>query len=175
MLVLAALLAGSDALAIQRPQSGPVLELGVGPGLGGAPAGFALAGQFSAGWWAGPYDEDYALGRFWSVLATGRVDWMSGSGALRVAPLVELRHGMDLFVVAPYYFAAAGPVLDLAGGATGGTLRVGGGIKLRRSRTVGLTARLGGGADYVDGALSASVGFTLGIGFSAPVRTRNSR
>ncbi|MEZ4322136.1 MAG: hypothetical protein R3F61_31985 [Myxococcota bacterium] len=171
MLVLTAFLACSDAHALQRIQSGPTLELGVGPALGGAPARFAVGGQLSAGWWVGPYDDDYALGRFWAVAVTGRVDLETATGAIRVAPLLELRRGMDLFVVAPHFFVAAGPVLTVTErSATGVTGRVGGGLKLRRTRKLGITARLGGGVDYVAQRLSPAVGLTFGVGWSSPVR-----
>ena len=171
MLVLAALLAGSDAHALQRPQSGPTLELGVGPALGGAPARFAVAGQVSAGWWAGPYDDDYALGRFWAAVATARVDVAPGTGDLRLTPLLELRRGMDLFVVAPHFFIAGGPVLGLGDPSTiGAAARIGGGLKLRRTPKLGFIARLAGGADFVGGTVAASVTLTLGVGWSAPVK-----
>jgi hypothetical protein len=170
MLVLAAFLACSDAHALQRVQSGPTLELGVGPALGGAPARFAVGGQLSAGWWVGPYDEDYALGRFWAVVVTTRADFETATGSFRLAPMLELRRGMDLFVVAPHFFVAAGPVLGVGDPTTVGvTGRVGGGLKLRRTPKLGFTARLGGGVDYLGGRLSPAVGLTLGVGWSSPV------
>lgn len=169
MIVLAAFLASSDALALQQVQSGPTLELGVGPALGGAPARFQVAGQVSAGWWVGPYDDEYALGRFWAVVATGRFDFEPASGGLRVTPLLELRRGMDLFVVAPHFFVAGGPVLDVTGGAPVGIAgRVGGGVKLRRTKRTGIIARLGGGVDYTAGTVAASVTLTFGVGWSSP-------
>ncbi|MCB9675561.1 MAG: hypothetical protein H6737_10620 [Alphaproteobacteria bacterium] len=171
MLVLAAVLACSDAHALQRVQSGPTLELGVGPALGGAPARFAVGGQLSAGWWVGPYDDDYALGRFWAVAVTGRADFEVVSGDLRIAPMLEIRRGMDLFVVAPHFFLAGGPVIGLGDPqAVGATGRIGGGVKLRRTPKLGFTARLGGGVDYLGGKVSPAVGLTIGAGWSSPVR-----
>jgi len=178
MLVLAAWLACSDAHALQRVQSGPTLELGVGPALGGAPAGFELAGQASVGWWFGPYDDDYALGRFWAAAITTRAGYTTSGGALTLTPLLELRRGMDLFVVAPHFLIAGGPVIGLGGPASGTPIgiagRVGGGLKLRRTPRTGFIARLAGGLDYTPGVgtLAASVTLTLGVGWSSPVGSK---
>jgi hypothetical protein len=165
MLLLA--LAVAPSLALQRPQSGPTIELGVGPAMGARPAGFAAAGQLSLGWWFGPYDDDYALGRFWAVAATGRIDVVTRDGSVRLAPMLEIRRGMDLFVLAPHGFIAAGPLL--ADGGVGVTARAGGGLKFRRTRKLGFTGRLEAGVDYLAGSYSPVVGLTLGGGWSSPV------
>lgn len=170
MLVLAASLAVPSAHALQRRQAGPTLELGVGPAMAARPVGFAGAGQLSLGWWVGPYDDDYALGRFWAVAVTGRVDVLPRDGSLRVAPLLEIRRGMDLIVLAPHAFVAGGPVLT--GDTLGWTARAGGGLKFRRTKTFGFTGRLEAGMDGVGAALSPVVGLTLGVGWSTPAKKR---
>ncbi len=168
MFALLALLVSSQASAdLQRPRSGPTLELGTGPALAGRPAGFALAGQGSAGWWFGTYDDDYALGRVWAVVATARVDYLTSRGQVRITPMLEVRRGMDLLVLAPHFFVAGGAVVD--DGSIGASARVGGGLKFRRTRRTGFIARLGAGADLVAGKIAPAVGLTLGVGWSSPV------
>ena len=175
MFAMAAIWLGSSAFALQEVQSGPTIELGVGPALGGRPARFALAGQASVGGWRGPYDDEYALGRFWAGVITTRVDWSPGErGDLRVTPLFELRRGMDLFVVAPHFFAAAGPVIGFEdSGQVGVAVRVGGGLKLRRSKRLGFIGRVAGGVDVVAGSVAPSLTVTLGGGWSSPVGRRD--
>ncbi len=173
MFAMAAIWLGSSAFALQDVQSGPTFELGVGPALGGRPARFAVAGQASVGWWRGPYDDEYALGRFWAGVVTTRVDWAPGDGDLRITPMFELRRGMDLFVVAPHFFAAAGPVFGFEDtGRTGVAVRFGGGVKLRRSKRLGIIGRLAGGVDIVAGNVAPSLTLTLGGGWSSPVGGR---
>lgn len=173
MLLLAALLAALPAHALQSRQSGPMLELGVGPAMAARPVGFAGAGQLSLGWWVGPYDDEYALGRFWALVVTGRIDALPRDGSVRIAPLLELRRGVDLFVLAPHGFVAAGPLIVADGGALGATGRVGGGLKFRRSKTLGFTGRLEAGADWVGGVVSPVVALTLGGGWSKPVKKKD--
>jgi hypothetical protein len=176
MFALAAIWMGSSAFALQEVQSGPTIELGIGPALGGRPARAALAGQVSVGWWRGPYDDEYALGRFWAGVVTTRIDWaFPDQPDLRITPMFELRRGMDLFVVAPHFFAAAGPVFGFEDvNRVGVAVRVGGGLKLRRSKHLGFIGRLAGGVDIVAGNISPSLTVTLGGGWSSPVGTRSS-
>lgn len=166
MLLLALSLAHAQTL--QQKQSGPTIEIGIGPSMVGPPVQFAVAGQLSLGWWFGPYDDSYALGRFNAVVLTQRLDWIPAGNTFRYAPQLELRRGMDLLAVAPHYAIAGGPLL--AGGTVGFTAQVGGGLKIRRSRRVGITARLMGGVDWLQGRFAPSITLTIGGGFSTPVQ-----
>ena len=158
----------TPAHALQHKQSGPILELGAGIGLAGLPVRTALAGQLSVGWWLGPYDDEYALGRFTALVITNQLDYLPATGELRVSPLVEFRRAMDLFVIAPHFFVAVGPVFT-TGLPPGIAARVGGGLKLRRTPKLGFIARLAGGVDYQAGALTPSLTFTVGGGYSSPL------
>ncbi|MCA9569522.1 MAG: hypothetical protein KC656_16865 [Myxococcales bacterium] len=168
MLVALAILS-APAHALQSPMSGPSLELGIGGGV--ASGGGAGSAHASLGWWFGRYDDEYALGRFTALLATPRVD--VGSRGPTLTGLVELRRAMDLFVVAPYWMLAAGPTIAEDG--LGVAVRGGGGVKLRRSRTLGLTARLEAGVDVVSARVRPAVVATVGGGWSAPLRKRAPR
>lgn len=169
MWLLSALLVPSAQGAMQKNRSGPTFELAVGPGMAGTPVRFAVAGQLTTGWWFGPYDDSYALGRFWALALTQRFDYLPSGGASRYAPMFEIRRGMDLFVIAPHLFLAGGPVVDLAApGRLGGTLRAGGGLKFRRTRRTGIVGRLEAGADLLGGAVSPVVAVTFGVGWSTP-------
>lgn len=163
MVVTLTLLA-SSAWALQSTQSGPLLELGVGGGLGSAQA--VGTGQLTLGWWRGRYDDDYALGRFTAFLVTQQLDL--GQQTTRYSPMAEVRRSVDLFVVAPWYGVAAGPLV--ANGTTGAAIRAVGGLKFRRSRKAGFTARLAGGLDVLDGRVHPAVALTLGVGWSSPIR-----
>lgn len=157
------------AQTLQSQQSGPTLELGVGPAMVGPPVRFAVAGQLSFGWWFGKYDDSYGLGRFTAVVAHQEFSWTPAGNRFRYTPLLELRRGMDLFVVAPHYLVAVGPVV--AGNQVGVAARVGGGLKLRRSRRMGFIGRLAGGVDWIGGRFAPAVTLTLGGGYSTPVQT----
>ena len=164
------LLLTAFAQTLQRQQSGPTLELGAGPALVGPPARFAIAGQLTAGWWFGKYDDSYGLGRFTALVAHQELTWTTSNGAFRYTPMLEFRRGMDLFVVAPHYLIAVGPVFA-PGTQVGLGARVGGGLKLRRSRRMGFVGRLAGGVDWVEGRFAPAVTLTLGAGYSTPVQT----
>lgn len=160
------LLAALPAHAFQSPMSGPSVEIGVGGGY--AAQRGAGSAHASLGWWFGRYDDDYALGRFTAVLATPRLDLTSERPVL--TGLLEIRRAMDLFVLAPHYLVAAGPVYD--GEHLGVALRAGGGLKFRRTPELGFVARLEAGADLVGGNVRPAVVATVGVGWSAPVRPR---
>jgi hypothetical protein len=152
------------SFALTSRQHGPALDLGVGLGVGAAPARPMLGIAASAGWWVGTYDDEYAFGRYWALGPTVRVDL--GRGA-RVAPTLELRRGLELFVAGVAPFVAVGPVLT--GDGVGATARIGLNGKLRRTRSVGLTVRFEGGADWVAGAPSFTGGLLLGGAWARPI------
>ncbi len=163
-------LAASPALALTAVQNGPGVDLAAGLGLGGRPVGAHVGAQLSLGWWSGTYDDQYAFGRYWWVGPTGRVDWRED--ALRVAPLLEVRRGIELIVVGLSVGAAGGPLIRVDGveDATdvGWTARALGQVKLRRSRFWGFSLRLEAGVD----GFGDQVGFTgavlLGGSFARP-------
>ncbi|MBT3224528.1 MAG: hypothetical protein HN348_36130 [Proteobacteria bacterium] len=168
ILVLALFLALTPpAHALAEPKSGPYVDLGVGLGAGDAPFAAGLGWQAGFGWWVGPYDRSYAFGRFWSIGATLRQDWIKNS--LHTAPLLEVRRGMDLFVAGGHIFFAGGPTV--VGKSVGPTARVGIGAKFRRHRFWGLTLRLEGGASYVDKVPSGQMGVLLGGSFARPIQS----
>ena len=174
--LLAALLLPTTSYAITDRHGGPVLDLGAGFALGDAPAVPQLGLQASLLWWTGEYDEAYAFGRYWAVGVTGRVDWRKNSW--RVMPMLEVRNGMDLFVAGVHGFGAVGPLLsntqlDVEAdsvGKLGVAARAGIGLKLRRSRFVGINLRLEGGADYLpSGKVGGAFGALIGFGYARPL------
>ena len=163
--LLLALWVSAPAQALTMPQSGPYLEAHAGLGLGDAPLHAGLGWEAAFGWWAGRYDDAYAIGRYWSVGATLRQDWIRG--AIRSEPMLELRHGIDLIVVGWFPFVAGGPVFDETE-LVGGTARLGFGFEFRRTRYLGLTLRLVGGADFGGGDVGGAGAALLGFQFSKP-------
>jgi hypothetical protein len=169
-LLLALLLASSPAYALSGPKNGPTIELAGGGGIGGAEPGvhsqFAAHGSF--GWWFGPYDNAYSLGRYWAVHGVFRNDWTrvkegyvpSYSGTL------EVRRGVDLFVVKIHGFLGAG--LQVARGGLGPTVRAGVGAKYKPDRFWGVMLRLEGGASYVGGKVHPVGTVLVGVEFSRP-------
>jgi hypothetical protein len=152
------------ALALTSPQSGPGVEVTAGLGLADAPVSARLGAAVSAGWWFGHYDDQYSLGRYTWIGPTVRAEVLPGD--LRVAPMLELRRGIDLVVAGVAPFVAGGPLL--AGDALGGTARAGVVAKFRRTRHLGFVLRLEAGADFLGGA-TFSGGALLGVAFSRPL------
>ncbi len=148
------------ANSFQSPRSGPLLELGTGPGF--AEGRLTSSSHIATGWWFGRYDDEYALGRFTAIVLTPRLD--VHPDGLRVAGMLELRRAVDLLVLAPHGFIAAGVI-----GGGGITARAGLGLKLRRTRTLGWVARLEGGLDRIEGRFHPTFALTLGAGWSAPI------
>lgn len=160
----------TPALAITLPMSGPYLDLGVGGALDTAsPLGIGPGWRLAAGWWFGHYDKDYALGEYHSFGITVDQAWLRGE--LVTTPMFEYRNGIDVVVVGPYWFLSAGP--ELAHGSVGVTALAGGGVELRRTPAVGLTARLGVGATYLDEVVRARVVLQVGFTWSKPLRGRD--
>jgi hypothetical protein len=174
MLVLALLL-GSPAHALTQAQQGPYVELGVGGGgAGSGPVQGAVGGHLSTGLWAGKYDEAYAFGRYWSVGVTAEGVYLPASGQVRLSPMVELRRGIDVLVANPAPFLAVGPALVVDDEVAAGVAARGGlALKWRKSRFWGVTFRLQGGVDAVQGSLSPAFGLMVGGGFARPARTMN--
>lgn len=171
LLLLAALLS-APAHAITQKQVGPYVELGLGGGgARSGPLQGSVGGHLSTGLWAGTYDDAYAFGRYWALGLTGRGSYLISSGALEVAPMLELRRGLDVFVANPAPFLAVGPALVIDDGAALGlTARGGLALKWRKHRFWGITFRFEGGVDVFDSAVSPTFGLFVGGGFARPSR-----
>lgn len=166
-----------DAHALAEPQVGPLVEVVGGFGAGGAPfhPGFGAAATVHL--WAGRYDDQYAIGRYWSVGPTFRADYTLATSttpaALRLAPLFEVRRGLELIVVGLNGFVGGGPLFvapDDGELTLGATARAGLGLEYRRSRFWGVAVRLEGGADFVGDSVGAVAGALVGFQFSRPAR-----
>ncbi len=165
---MACLLAASPAAhAISEPMSGYYLEVGGSLDVATTPFAVPVGGTVGLGWWRGKYDDAYALGRFFSLGPSVRFG--AAPGGLRVTPMLEARKGYDLFVIKPWFGAAAGVELGPAG--PGPTVRVGGGAKYRFSRFVGMHARADAGVAYVGGAVAGRFGLVVALDVSAPFRS----
>lgn len=161
----------SAAHAFTSQQSGPGLDVGVGLGLGGAPASAHVGGVIDAGWWVGRYDDQYSLGRYWWVGPTFRFDWRPDG--VRLAPMVEVRRGIDLLVVGVAPLVTLGPVF--AGDEISYAGRAGLFAKFRRTRSFGWFLRLEAGADVSEsGQARFAGGVLLGGAWSRPVRRQVS-
>ncbi len=172
MLALLLLLSTRPAAALSGPQAGPSLDLAAGLGLSGAPVRAGLGAQLSAGWWFGTYDDAYAIGKYWWIGPTGRVDVQGGR--IAIAPMLEVRRGIEVIVAGLNLFAAGGVVQTLADPAPplGGTGRLGLMGKFRRHRYWGLTLRLEGGVDVIGSQVSPAFGTLLGVAFARPSKQR---
>jgi len=173
--LLALWLLVAPAHAITGPQHGPLLELGAGVGMTGRPVQGAVAGHASFGWWYGVYDDAYAFGRYWAIVSTTRLDALPQSGVWSLAPMVELRRGIDIFVANPAFVIGGGPRFALPVGsdtevAVGGTARTGLAFKLRRSRFWGYTVRAEVGVDIQGSQVAPAGGLMLGGSFARPAR-----
>ena len=165
--------------AITEPQHGPLIELGAGLGVTGTPVQGAVGGHLSMGWWRGVYDDAYAFGRYWALVSTTRIDAFPPSAPWSIAPMVELRRGIDIFVANPAFVIAGGPRITLpqasdAGASIGGTARTGLAFKWRKSRFWGLTVRLEAGVDFQGTNVSPAGGLLFGGGFARPARELGS-
>ncbi len=163
----------SPAHGITQVQGGPILELGAGLDMGGSPVQARGGAHLSALWWTGTYDDAYAFGRHWAVGPTLRVD--VHPDALGLAPMLEVRRGLDIFIAGLHAFVAGGAVSAVPLGSDvapplGWTGRGGFGAKLRRHRYWGATLRLEAGVDGVGDQISFAGGVMLGVGFSRPAR-----
>lgn len=175
--LLLALLLTPSAEALTSRQSGPWVDAHVGFAAADAPLAAGLGWQAGVGWWTGRYDDAFAIGRYWAGGAVLRQDFVDG--ALRTAPLLEVRRGVDLLVLGWHVFLAGGPLWapeagePLAGGvAIGATARGGAGLTWRRNPFLGLTVRVEAGADVVDGEVGAAIAALVGGHFARPVRAK---
>jgi hypothetical protein len=181
VVLLLLLLAPLSAAALTRPQSGPYLDLAGGGVFGGAPFAAGVAWRVDAGVWFGPYDNEFALGRFWSVGVGLRQDLRDGG--LHSAVVAEVRRGMDIIVLGGHVWLAGGPQW-IAPQQLGAVADAGVGIKAR-IRTfgplLGILLRLGGGVETGRGGApdaSAVAGrgtATLGFEFAKPWRFETPR
>jgi hypothetical protein len=155
--------------------TGPYVDVAGGLGMGDAPMAAGPGWMGAAGWWFGRYDEAYAIGRYISIGATVRQDWVhlsQKSATVRTAPMLELRRGNDLIVAGLSGFVAGGPVIVQTARqrTVNYTARAGIGAEFRRHRFWGLTLRLEGGADIGDG-VSGVFSTLIGGQFSRPARS----
>jgi len=155
--------------------AGPYVDVAGGLALSDAPIAAGPGWMGGLGWWFGRYDESYAIGRYTSIGANLRQEWVQlahDQGAtVRTAPLLELRKGNDLIVAGVSAFIAGGPVLVRTprGSAVDYTARAGVGAEFRRHRFWGLTIRLEGGVDFGD-QVSGVFSTLVGVQFSRPAR-----
>jgi len=163
-----ALLLTGTAQALVSDRSGPVFDLAAGAGFDAPPVAGGVSGLVGFGWWVGPYDDSYAIGRFWSVGGVARV--ASRPGGLRATPLLEVRRGVDLIVASWHGFLSAGPMIQASDGQSvvGASVRTGFGAEFRTSRFWGLTLRVEAGPDYVGDVFSFGSAMLLGFQFSRP-------
>jgi len=166
------LLTADPAHAITQTQAGPYVELGIGGGGGGTPVVGRVGGHGSVGLWRGTYDDAYSFGRYWSLGLTTRVDVDLTSTTPSLAPMLEIRRGLDVFVANVAPFVAGGPlvVLPETGAALGGTARGGIALKWRRHRFWGMTVRAEGGIDALAGQIEPTFSVCIGAGFARPAR-----
>ncbi len=147
--------------------AGYQLDLAGAVGLDTTPLDVPLGGAFGASWWFGKYDETYALGRWNSLGVVGRLETVGDD--LRITPMLEFRKGYDLLVLKPWFSIAAGTELGAARLAP--ELRIGTGVKLRRSRFMGVSGRLDGGVALLDGEPVGRFGILLGFDWAAPFKS----
>lgn len=163
VLFTAAALAGGG---IAAPRSGWWVDAGAGIGLSAPLLAAWPLGDASIGAWFGPYDDDYAIGRYTGV-GVGVRPGVLGTPSLPGAALIEVRRGLDLLVVGAHVFAAAGPMFD---GDHAALIEVGGGAKGRfrpTGRYVGWQVRARAGAAIGQG-VAAEAGLTLGVELASP-------
>lgn len=156
------------ASALPTTRSGPYVDALVGA-MGTVPLSGGLSWEAGAGWWFGPYDEDYAIGRFTSVGVGLRQDLRGG--ALFTALPVEVRRGLDVIVLGGHGFLAAGPTF--AGDDVGALVEGGAGVKGRfrfSGPFVGYVLRARLGAEIGGGDVIGRGALTLGVEWAAPAR-----
>ena len=159
----------APAHALTDPTQGVSADATVGWSLSGGAPSSGLAVQVSGGFWAGRFDDAFALGRYWQIGPTIRVD--APGGGVRVAPMLELRRGVEVLVAGVSPFLAGGLVTGGDGG-TGWTVRGGLAVKYRWHRYHGGTIRFEAGTDVIGGTPTVSGGVMLGFAFSRPVRPK---
>lgn len=166
--LLVVLLAPVAAHAQTTRQTGLWIDAHPGLGIGGQPFGANFSVRGSIGAWRGNYDDVFALGRSWGWGASVRVD-VRGDDT-RIAPMVELRRTIDLFVVGVRWRLMAGPEWEAGKLGAGG--RVGGTISYRPSPYIGPALDIEAGAAWVDGRIGARGAISLGLSGAFPVAGR---
>ena len=162
-LFTAAALAGGG---IASPRSGLWADAGAGVSASGDPIAVSPGADVSIGAWFGPYDDDYAIGRYTGIGMAVRPEIRGGAFAPGSA-VIEVRRGIDLLVVGAHVFAAAGSTLDRDPSAV---IEIGGGAKGRlrpTGRYVGWQVRARVGA-AVGPRVTPEAGVTLGVEFASP-------
>ena len=156
------------------PQSGPWVEIGVGGSGLAYPTFPHAAGSVSTGWWFGKYDDAYSLGRFFGAGVT--LQGGLGKGFTVAQPMLELRRGMDLLVVAMHGFVAAGPIWafipDFPDSSPGVAAQIGAVAKYRRHRYWHIGARLAAGVVVNDGKVGSDLSFQIIGAWMRPVGKR---
>lgn len=166
--LLVALLLPGVAYAQTTRQTGMWVDAVPGLGLGGDPFGATLSLRGSVGVWRGNYDDVFALGRSWGYGAAVRVDLRGES--TRIAPMLELRRAIDLFVIGLRWRVMAGP--EWEGAKLGIGARVGGTLAYRPSPYIGPALDIEAGAAWVDGRVGPRGALSLGIAGAFPVRPK---
>jgi hypothetical protein len=159
-------LAPCTAAALTTHLSAVGLDLAAGVGVASVPLAPSAGGVVSAGWFRGQFDDQFSFGRYWWLGPTARVD--VGAEGWRVAPLFEVRRGLDLLVAGVSYGVAGGPVL--APGAVGWTARAVGVAKLRRTRTFSFAVRLELGAEGFGDQVGPAGALSVGISLAKPLK-----
>jgi hypothetical protein len=164
-LILLSLATNAHALTTNR--SGYGIELAGGATLALPPVSGGGSASVGAHWWFGPYDDSYAIGRYWAIGTTDRVDF--GPAGLSLAPMLELRRGTDLIVLGMWSGLAGGPLIALGDDTViGATGRFIAGAEFRRSRFWGFTGRIELGADMLGDTVVGVGSLQLGLQFSRP-------
>jgi len=169
LVLIASLLTPAAAWAQTSAQTGVWLDASGGAAIGGRPFGLDPSTRVSLGLWRGNYDDRMALGRSWGGGVAFRLD--ARSGALRVAPTIEVRRQLDLLIAGLRWRVAAGP--EWHGDRVGVGARVGGTLMVRARPTFGPILDLEAGAAYVDGQVRPAA--ALGIGIAGALRIRDQQ
>jgi hypothetical protein len=164
-----ALLAATPAAAFTEPDSGAWLSLSAGLGMVHPPVALGPSWQLSGGVWFGKHDDAYAIGKYTGVGVTARQGLYRAD--LLTEPMLEIRHGADIFVVSTQMFLSGGPAISPDG--LGVTMLAGAGAKYRKTARFGLTGRVELGATGIDGDWGFRGNLVLGIEWSSPFKKRS--
>lgn len=171
MLALFLLLSTALGNGLSSHRIGLSLDAGVGGNIDTARVQPAVAGLAHIGLWTGKYDDAYSLGRYWSAGPTLRVDWRPD--ALRLAPMLEVRRGVDILLLGGHLFIAGGALSfhpeEGPASPIGWTARTGLGVKLRRHAHWGWIGRFEVGLDQLDGQTAATLALIVGGSFARPL------
>lgn len=155
-----AILTATPAYALTEPMGGTWLDLGASPALVGSD--LSAGAQLSAGWWWGPYDPSYALGRFHGLGLSAT--FLPGDHPYLNAGM-EYRHGKDVIVLGWYSGVVLGA--EQRGDALGAHAMVEAGVRWRLKPHYALQARFTGGAGTAEG-IHGIAGLNLGLTWTRP-------